>query len=439
MRVTVVGTGYVGLTAGLCFADFGNDVVCMDTNQDKIDRLSRGECPIYEPGMESLIERNIESGRIRFTSDPEYSIKHGEIIFIGVGTPESENGEADLSAVFRVAECIGKYMDSDKIIVDKSTVPVGTSRKVAEIVSAQIKSRNVHYEFDVASNPEFLREGRAIGDFTNPDRIVLGMNTEFARKKLLLLYSVFNRSNKPIIVTTPETAEMIKYASNAYLATKITFINEMANLCEKVGANVLDVAKAMGLDGRISPKFLHAGPGYGGSCFPKDTKALVDIGQKYGAPVTIVENVIKANEHQKKIAASKIIKAMPKGGTVCILGLSFKPETDDIRESPAITIIRELVKNEIYKVVLYDPQAMENMKKELEEIEYDKLTWKNNVYDAIRGADAVAVVTEWSEFRGLDFSKVKQEMNGNLIFDFRNVYTKKDLAEAGLVHIGTGV
>jgi UDPglucose 6-dehydrogenase len=213
----------------------------------------------------------------------------------------------------------------------------------------------------------------------------------------------------------------------------------MANLCEKVGANVLDVAKAMGLDGRISPKFLHAGPGYGGSCFPKDTKALVDIGQKYGAPVTIVENVIKANEHQKKIAASKIIKAMPQGGTVCILGLSFKPETDDIRESPATTIIKELMKNGKFKVVLYDPQAMDNMKKELEEIEYDKLTWKNNVYDAIRGADAVAVVTEWSEFRGLDFSKVKQEMNGNLIFDFRNVYTKKDLAEIGLTHIGMGV
>ncbi len=316
---------------------------------------------------------------------------------------------------------------------------MGTSRKVAEIISAQLISRNVQYEFDVASNPEFLREGRAIGDFTNPDRIVLGMNSEYARKKLMLLYSVFNRSNKPIIETTPETAEMIKYASNAYLATKITFINEMANLCEKVGANVLDVAKAMGLDGRISPKFLHAGPGYGGSCFPKDTKALVEIGQKYGAPVTIVENVIKANELQKKIAASKITKSMPKGGTVCILGLSFKPETDDIRESPATTIIKELVKNGKFKVVLYDPQAMDNMKKELEEIEYDKLTWKNNVYDAIRGADAVAVVTEWSEFRGLDFSKVKQEMNGNLIFDFRNVYTKKDLAEIGLTHIGMGV
>lgn len=439
MKITVIGTGYVGLTAGLCFADFGNEVICVDKDNDKIDKLKKGLCPIYEPGIEALIARNVESGRIKFTTDIVMAINHGEVIFIGVGTPECENGEADLTCVFEVADCIGKHMNSDKVIVDKSTVPVGTSRKVGEIISEQLRKRNVQYEFDVASNPEFLREGRAIGDFTNPDRIVLGMNTEFARKKLLLLYSVFNRSNKPIIVTTPETAEMIKYASNAYLATKITFINEMANLCEKVGANVLDVAKAMGLDGRISPKFLHAGPGYGGSCFPKDTKALVDIGQKYGAPVTIVENVIKANEHQKKIAASKIIKAMPKGGTVCILGLSFKPETDDIRESPAITIIRELVKNEIYKVVLYDPQAMENMKKELEEIEYDKLTWKNNVYDAIRGADAVAVVTEWSEFRGLDFSKVKQEMNGNLIFDFRNVYTKKDLAEAGLVHIGTGV
>lgn len=439
MKLTVIGTGYVGLTAGLCFADFGNDVVCMDTDQEKIDRLIRGSCPIYEPGIESLIQRNIESGRIRFTTDPEDAIRHGEVIFIGVGTPESENGEADLSAVFRVAERIGKYMDSDKVIVDKSTVPVGTSRKVAEIISEQLRNRNVQYKFDVASNPEFLREGRAIGDFTNPDRIILGVNTDEARKKLLMLYSVFNRSNKPIIVTTPETAEMIKYASNAFLATKITFINEMANLCEKVGANVLDVARAMGLDGRISPKFLHAGPGYGGSCFPKDTKALVDIGKKYGAPVTIVENVIRANELQKKIAANKIIKAMPQGGTVCILGLSFKPETDDTRESPAITIIRELLSNGMYKIVLYDPQAMDNMKRELAEIEEEKLSWENNAYDAIRGADAVAVVTEWAEFRGLDFFKVKQEMRGNLVFDFRNIYTQKDLAEAGLVHIGMGV
>ena len=336
MKITVIGTGYVGLIAGLGFAKWGNEVVCLDVIPEKIEKLQKGICPIYEPGAEVQLSDGLSSGRLRFTCDVKSAVEHGELIFIAVGTPEAADGSADLCYVYSAADEIADYMQSYKLVVDKSTVPVGTARALRQRIAERLKAMGKNTPFDVASNPEFLREGRAVGDFDNPDRIVLGVASERAEKLLRELYKVFSRSNKPVVVTTPETAEMIKYASNAFLATKITFINEIANLCEQVGANALEVAAAMGKDGRISPKFLHPGPGYGGSCFPKDTKALADTGKKFGAPMTVVESVVLANQRQKKLAAEKIMRRFPDGGVIALLGLSFKPETDDIRESPAV-------------------------------------------------------------------------------------------------------
>ena len=317
MKVTVIGTGYVGLVAGLGFAKWGNDVVCLDVIEEKIEKLQQGICPIYEPGATTQLQEGLASGRLRFTCDKGEAIRHGTLIFIAVGTPEREDGSADLRYVEAAADDIAEHMDSNKIVVDKSTVPVGTARNL----QARIRSRldalgKQSLQISVASNPEFLREGKAIGDFNNPDRIVLGVVDEVSTEKLTKLYNAFLRANKPIIVTTPETAEMIKYASNAFLATKITFINEIANLCEAVGADVRQVAAAMGKDGRISPKFLHPGPGYGGSCFPKDTKALADTGAKYGAPQTVVESVIRANQRQKELAARKVLDRFPQGAVL---------------------------------------------------------------------------------------------------------------------------
>ena len=298
MKITVIGTGYVGLIAGLGFAKWGNEVVCLDVIPEKIEKLQKGICPIYEPGAEVQLSDGLSSGRLRFTCDVKSAVEHGELIFIAVGTPEAADGSADLCYVYSAADEIADYMQSYKLVVDKSTVPVGTARALRQRIAERLKAMGKNIPFDVASNPEFLREGRAVGDFDNPDRIVLGVASERAEKLLRELYKVFSRSNKPVVVTTPETAEMIKYASNAFLATKITFINEIANLCEQVGANALEVAAAMGKDGRISPKFLHPGPGYGGSCFPKDTKALADTGKKFGAPMTVVESVVLANQRQ---------------------------------------------------------------------------------------------------------------------------------------------
>ena len=343
MKITVIGTGYVGLIAGLGFAKWGNEVVCLDVIPEKIEKLQKGICPIYEPGAEVQLSDGLSSGRLRFTCDVKSAVEHGELIFIAVGTPEAADGSADLCYVYSAADEIADYMQSYKLVVDKSTVPVGTARALRQRIAERLKAMGKNIPFDVASNPEFLREGRAVGDFDNPDRIVLGVASERAEKLLRELYKVFSRSNKPVVVTTPETAEMIKYASNAFLATKITFINEIANLCEQVGANALEVAAAMGKDGRISPKFLHPGPGYGGSCFPKDTKALADTGKKFGAPMTVVESVVLANQRQKKLAAEKIMRRFPDGGVIALLGLSFKPETDDIRESPAVEIAGALL------------------------------------------------------------------------------------------------
>lgn len=439
MKITVIGTGYVGLVAGLGFAKWGNSVVCLDVAEEKIEKLQKGICPIYEPGAASYLKDSLASGRLRFTTDAAEAIRHGTLIFIAVGTPEREDGSADLKYVEAAADEIADYMDDHKIVVDKSTVPVGTARALRERIRARLDRQGKRdLNISVASNPEFLREGKAIGDFNNPDRIVLGVRDEIAREKLMKLYNGFVRANKPIIVTTPETAEMIKYASNAFLATKITFINEIANLCEAVGADALQVAAAMGKDGRISPKFLHPGPGYGGSCFPKDTKALADTGAKYGARQTVVESVIRANEAQKSRAAQKVLERFPEGGTLAVLGLSFKPETDDIRESPAVEIARALLEQGSFTLRLYDPKAMDNARRALG-TDHPALVWCASPEEAIEGVDAVLLPTEWAEFNALDFEELGRHVRGKVFFDFRNVYQRGPVERAGFEYHGTGV
>ena len=437
-KITVIGTGYVGLIAGLGFAKWGNEVVCLDVIPEKIQKLQQGICPIYEPGAEVQLSDGLTSGRLRFTCDVKEAVEHGELIFIAVGTPEAPDGSADMKYVYSAVDEIADYMQSYKLVVDKSTVPVGTARALKERMAIRLARLGKDIPFDVASNPEFLREGRAVGDFNNPDRIVLGVFSEEAERRLRTLYKVFSRSNKPIVVTTPETAEMIKYASNAFLATKITFINEIANLCEQVGANALEVAAAMGKDGRISPKFLHPGPGYGGSCFPKDTKALADTGVKYNAPLTVVESVIAANERQKPRAARKVMSRFPEGGTIALLGLSFKPETDDIRESPAIAIAQALMESGRFDLRLYDPKAMENTKAALGE-NHPEIVWCTSLADAVRNADAIVLATEWGEFSTLDFVRLKAEMAQPILFDLRNIYHKEEVTAFGFEHYGTGV
>lgn len=438
MKITVIGTGYVGLVAGLGFAKWGNDVVCLDVFEEKIEKLRQGICPIYEPGAASYLRDCLASGRIRFTTDTAEAVRHGTLIFIAVGTPEREDGSADLRYVEAAADDIAEYMDDSKIVVDKSTVPVGTARALQRRIRAKLDALGKKdLEISVASNPEFLREGKAIGDFNNPDRIVLGVPDRIAEEKLRKLYHGFIRSNKPIIVTTPETAEMIKYASNAFLATKITFINEIANLCEAVGADARQVAAAMGKDGRISPKFLHPGPGYGGSCFPKDTKALADTGVKYGAPQTVVESVIRANEAQKRRAAQKVLDRFPEGGTLAVLGLAFKPETDDIRESPAIEIVKALLGHGGFILRLYDPKAMENAKQVLG-ADHPDLHWCSSPMETMEDTDAVLLPTEWPEFIALDFDELGKRVRGKVVFDFRNVYQKETAERAGFEYYGTG-
>ena len=437
MKITVIGTGYVGLIAGLGFAKWGNEVVCLDVIPEKIEKLQKGICPIYEPGAEVQLSDGLSSGRLRFTCDVKSAVEHGELIFIAVGTPEAADGSADLCYVYSAADEIADYMQSYKLVVDKSTVPVGTARALRQRIAERLKAMGKNIPFDVASNPEFLREGRAVGDFDNPDRIVLGVASERAEKLLRELYKVFSRSNKPVVVTTPETAEMIKYASNAFLATKITFINEIANLCEQVGANALEVAAAMGKDGRISPKFLHPGPGYGGSCFPKDTKALADTGAKYGAPMTVVESVVLANQRQKKLAAEKIMRRFPDGGVIALLGLSFKPETDDIRESPAVEIAGALLADGRYTVRMYDPKALENARRQLGE--QANAVWCGSKKEALDNADAVVIATEWSEFASMDLAALGSRLKQPVLFDLRNVYRKSEAESAGLEYYGTGV
>ena len=424
MKIGVVGTGYVGLVQGVIMAEFGLNVICMDVSEEKINSLKNGGIPIYEPGLKELLEKNMKAERIEFTTDMKYTTENSDVIFIAVGTPPALDGSADLHFVLEVATNIGKYMNGYKVVVDKSTVPVGTGKLVKETIQKELNNRNLDYEFDIVSNPEFLREGKAVGDCLRPDRVVIGTESERAKEIMKKVYDVLFINETPFVFTNIETAEMIKYASNAFLAVKISFINEISLLAEKVGANTQEIAKAMGKDGRISPKFLHCGPGYGGSCFPKDTKAIVDIAKKYGEEMYVIKAAIDANEKQKRKMVEKIIDKMEgvEGKHIAILGLSFKPDTDDMRDAPSLDIIRGLVEAGA-KIQAYCPEGMKEARWRLEDCE-NSITYCADEYSVVNEADAVVLMTEWNQFRGMNLDKVKARMKGNFYFDLRNVYTR---------------
>jgi UDPglucose 6-dehydrogenase len=418
----MIGSGYVGLVSGACFAEFGANVTCIDVDQKKIDALNAGKIPIYEPGLDDLVARNIAAGRLSFTTEYNPAICEADLVFIAVGTPTRRgDGHADLVYVYEAAKQIAPHLCDYTVIVDKSTVPVGTARQVERI----IREENPQADFDVASNPEFLREGAAIGDFMRPDRVVLGVESERAEKLLRELYRPINLIEAPIHVTNLESAELVKYASNAFLATKISFINEIANLCEEVGADVHAVAKGMGLDGRIGRKFLHAGPGYGGSCFPKDTTALIRIAQEHGASCRIVEATVEVNAAQKARMVKKIREALggsESGKTIAVLGLTFKPETDDMRDSPSLAIIPNLI-DKGASIRAHDPQGVD----EARELLPGQVDYFEDVYETVSGADAIVLMTEWNEYRGLDLEKVGALMQDKVFIDLRNVYERQHM------------
>ncbi len=432
MQIAMIGTGYVGLVSGACFSEFGHDVVCVDNDAGKIDRLRGGEVPIFEPGIEPLIARNVAEGRLSFSTELAEAVRGADAVFIAVGTPSRRgDGHADLAYVHAAAREIGAALNGYTVIVTKSTVPVGTSRDVARIV----REARPDAEFDVASNPEFLREGAAIGDFMRPDRVVIGTGSERAREVLGQIYRPLYLIETPIIFTEPETAELIKYAANAFLATKITFINEMADLCEKVGADVHDVARGIGLDGRIGRKFLHAGPGYGGSCFPKDTLALVRTAERVGAPTRIVEAVVAVNDARKKQMAAKIVAhcgGSVAGKTLAVLGLTFKPNTDDMRDAPSLDIVPALIEAGA-RIRAYDPEGLGEAKKLL-----DGVAWCEGAYEAMEGADALIIITEWNAFRALDLARVKALMKAPVMIDLRNIYDPQEMAAAGFDYASIG-
>lgn len=431
MKISVIGTGYVGLVAGTCFAESGNDVICVDIDELKIKLLKRGKTPIYEPGLEELLKKNINEKRLKFSTDLELAVKKTDIIFLALPTPQSEDGSADLKHVLGVAKQIGKYMNGYKVIINKSTVPVGTAFKVRDIIK-----KETSYGFDVVSNPEFLKEGAAINDFLKPDRVVIGTSSEKATKIMEDVYAPFVRTGKPIIFMDELSSELTKYAANSLLATKVTFMNEIANLCEIVGADVNNVRKGVGSDERIGQQFLFPGVGYGGSCFPKDIAALVKTSDDYGYNFRILKSVENVNRDQKKVIVKKLLKHFdnkPRGKVVTVWGLSFKPNTDDMREAPSITIINELVKHGV-KVQAHDPVAIEEAKKKIG----NKIKYYKNNYDALKGADALVIVTEWSEFRRPDFDKMKKLMKGKAIFDGRNIYNPEIMKQTGFTYYGIG-
>jgi len=443
--VAIIGTGYVGLVSGACLADFGNTVTCVDIDKKKIERLKNGEIPIYEPGLENVVVRNTQAQRLQFTDSLPDAVAHSEVIFIAVGTPPSEDGSADLSYVENAARAIGKVMTAYKVVVDKSTVPIGTARKVKRWIGEEITGRVERGElaendlsFDVVSNPEFLREGAAVHDFTHPDRIVIGAETKRARVIMKDVYRSLYLNETPYIETNLESAEMIKYASNAFLAVKISFINEIANLCEKTGADVKEVAKAVGRDGRIGGKFLHPGPGYGGSCFPKDTQALVRTAKNVNSPLSVIEAAIQANEGQKNMMVRKIENAMGtlQGKKIAVLGLAFKPNTDDMREAPALTIISALIAKGAH-VNASDPAALEEAKWRLKDTG-DSLTLLEDEYETMTGADALVIVTEWNQYRNLDFERVKSLLVSPVLFDLRNIYKRADMEKKGFRYYAVG-
>ena len=432
MRVAMIGTGYVGLVSGVCFSDFGHSVVCVDKNAEKVEKLQAGEVPIFEPGLDFMMAANVAAGRLSFTTDLKSAVAGADAVFIAVGTPTRRgDGHADLTYVYAAAEEIADAIDGFTVVVTKSTVPVGTNREVERV----IKARRPDAPVEVASNPEFLREGAAIEDFMRPDRVVVGCESDKAREVMRELYRPLSLRETPIVFTGLETAEMIKYAANAFLATKITFINEIADLCEKVGADVQDVARGIGLDGRIGGKFLHPGPGYGGSCFPKDTLALVKTAQDYGAPTKIVEAVVAVNDARKLAMADKIEQAAGgsvAGKRVAVLGVTFKPNTDDMRESPSLYILPALIEKGA-DVVVSDPEG----KREGEAL-LNGVSWEEGAYDAAKGADVLVLLTEWNHFRALDLRHVRDLMNGDVMVDLRNVYTPKEAARAGFRYFSIG-
>ncbi len=432
MRIAMIGTGYVGLVSGACFAEFGVNVTCVDRDEGKIERLKAGEIPIFEPGLDDLVKTNAEAGRLVFTTDLKSAITGADAIFIAVGTPSRRgDGHADLSYVHGAAMDIAGHLKDYAVIVTKSTVPVGTGRQVEHI----IRTACPDLKFDVVSNPEFLREGSAINDFMRPDRVVIGAESERAQEVMRQLYRALYLIETPILFTKLETAELTKYAANTFLATKITFINEIADLCEKVGANVHDVARGIGLDGRIGRKFLHAGPGYGGSCFPKDTLALVKTAQDSGSPLQIVETVVAVNEQRKARMAEKIIAACDgnvKNKTIAVLGLTFKPNTDDMRESASLTIIPALQKAGA-SIRAFDPEGMDEAKGLLTDV-----TYCEDAYDALDGADAVVLLTEWNQFRNLDLERMKALLTNPVVIDLRNVYSPHDMKAAGFEYTSVG-
>lgn len=429
MKIVIIGTGYVGLVSGACFSELGFHVTCVDANPEKVSMLNNNQIPIYEPGLESLVTRNREAGRLLFTGDLPSAVKDATIIFIAVGTPTQEDGAADLKYVFGAAEEIARSLKQYALIVTKSTVPVDTANKLQKLI-AKI---NPQAEFDVASNPEFLREGSAIEDFMMPDRVVVGTYTTRAENLMKRLYQPLIQRNTSILYTTPETAELIKYAANSFLATKITFINEIANLCEVTGTYVQDVARGIGLDSRIGQKFLNVGPGYGGSCFPKDTMALLKTADDYNVELSVVGAVVKSNSKRKKEMAAKILNVLRNDSkTLAILGVTFKADTDDMRDSPSLEII-PILQEAGYQVKAYDPEGMENGKKLLNDV-----VWCSSVNQATQGADAAIILTEWNEFRSLDLSKLKANLNHPLLIDFRNLYDPLDVTDQGLDYVSLG-
>lgn len=432
MKIAMVGSGYVGLVSGACFADFGHDVVCIDKDASKIDRLHQGIMPIYEPGLAELVASNVKAGRLTFSTDLASAIDGAQAIFIAVGTPSRRgDGHADLSYVYAVAEELAANIKTPTVVVTKSTVPVGTGDEVERI----IRDSGTSVQFAVVSNPEFLREGAAIGDFKRPDRIVLGAEDEWARGVMKEVYRPLFLNKAPILFTSRRSSELIKYAANAFLATKITFINEMADLCEKVGGDVQDVARGIGLDNRIGSKFLHAGPGYGGSCFPKDTLALLKTAEDYNSPVRLVEAVVKVNDSRKRAMGRKVIEALggeARGKRVALLGLTFKPNTDDMRDAPSIAVVQTLI-DAGAEVVAYDPEGMEPAAAILPEVQMVQ-----SAYAAIEGADAVVLVTEWDAFRALDFDRIKQLAKAPIMVDLRNVYDPAEMRAAGFEYSSVG-
>ena len=431
MHIAVIGSGYVGLVTGACFAEFGVDVTCVDVDADKIKRLSQGESPIYEPGLEQLIHKNLQASRLRFTTDIESASRQALVIFIAVGTPPLADGSADLTFVEEVARTLGPFIDSYKVIVTKSTVPVGTGKHLMRLIKEH-QTRDT--EFSVVSNPEFLREGAAIGDFMRPDRVVIGGSDPEAIAIMRDLYRPLYLIETPFVITSLEGAELIKYAANAFLATKISFINEIANLCEKVGCDVHDVARALGMDRRIGPKFLHAGPGFGGSCFPKDTAALSMIGRQFSCPTRIVDAVMEVNAQQRESMIPKIERLAGglAGKRVAVLGLAFKPETNDMRDAPSVDIIRGLV-NRGADVIAYDPIAADEARELLPDIEF-----ATDEYEAVTGAHVLVFVTEWNQFRALDMARIRKLMQVPRIADLRNIYDPTDLREMGFEYVGVG-